>query len=251
MCTQSDCFRNTRKIQIVLGERPFIYLPVHIFFIIVFCVVILRYIFKSISHAMYTGNVMKLFLPSLFFPSLIFEYYYVSAFQRSPLSSGSMMEQRRSCCTSKQQQQQISIHTSTTRNNEGRCGEEHDINNRYYCGSSLLFGTGNIDDGDNNTDGNDDKQFKYIVVKDDKTTGVADSDAKISDDDCDTDGNTDDDNTPVDDLPMFSLSYNPDQVNLPMPAFTSAVVFFGSTAFTIYLYYVGLTAEGPYRPPIL
>ena len=199
----------------------------------------------------YTGNVMKLFLPSLFFPYLIDEYYYVKAFQRSPLSSGSMMEQRRSCCTSKQQQQQISIHTSTTRNTEGRCGEEHTINNRYYCGSSLLFGTGNIDDGDNTTDGNDDKQFKYIVVKDDKTTGVADSDAKISDDDCDTDGNTDDDNTPVDDLPMFSLSYNPDQVNLPMPAFTSAVVFFGSTAFTIYLYYVGLTAEGPYRPPIL
>jgi hypothetical protein len=48
----------------------------------------------------------------------------------------------------------------------------------------------------------------------------------------------------IEDLPMFSLEYNSENVDysqLPVPPFTSAVVFFASTAFTIYLYYVGLT----------
>ena len=48
----------------------------------------------------------------------------------------------------------------------------------------------------------------------------------------------------VDDLPMFSLEYNSDNVDvsqLPVPPFTAAFVFFASTAFTIYLYYVGIT----------
>ena len=48
----------------------------------------------------------------------------------------------------------------------------------------------------------------------------------------------------IEDLPMFSLEYNSDNVDysqLPVPPFTSAIVFFVSTAFTIYLYYVGIT----------
>ena len=48
----------------------------------------------------------------------------------------------------------------------------------------------------------------------------------------------------IEDLPMFSLEYNSDNVDysqLPVPPFTSALVFFASTAFTIYLYYVGIT----------
>jgi len=61
------------------------------------------------------------------------------------------------------------------------------------------------------------------------------------------------DDIPVKDLPMFSTSYNPDSVDLsqvPLPPFTAAVVFFFSTAFTIYLYYVGITggtAENPVK----
>jgi len=48
----------------------------------------------------------------------------------------------------------------------------------------------------------------------------------------------------IEDLPMFSLEYNSDNVDysqLPVPPFTSAIVFFVSTAFTIYLYYAGIT----------
>mmetsp|Transcript_22875 Transcript_22875/g.48666 ORF Transcript_22875/g.48666 Transcript_22875/m.48666 type:complete len:133 (-) Transcript_22875:282-680(-) len=48
----------------------------------------------------------------------------------------------------------------------------------------------------------------------------------------------------IEDLPMFSLDYNSDNVDysqLPVPPFTSALVFFVSTVFTIYLYYVGIT----------
>lgn len=48
----------------------------------------------------------------------------------------------------------------------------------------------------------------------------------------------------IEDLPMFSLEYNADNVDysqLPVPPFTSAFVFVVSTAFTIYLYYVGIT----------
>lgn len=51
-------------------------------------------------------------------------------------------------------------------------------------------------------------------------------------------------------LPMFQLEYNPNLVDynqLPVPPFTSAVVFFLSTAFTIYLYYIGIT--GGVAPP--
>ena len=48
----------------------------------------------------------------------------------------------------------------------------------------------------------------------------------------------------IEDLPIFSLEYNADNVDyskLPVPPFTSALIFFVSTAFTIYLYYVGIT----------
>ena len=51
-------------------------------------------------------------------------------------------------------------------------------------------------------------------------------------------------------LPMFQLEYNPDLVDynqLPVPPFTSAVVFFLSTFFTVYIYYVGIT--GGVAPP--
>mmetsp|Transcript_3993 Transcript_3993/g.9515 ORF Transcript_3993/g.9515 Transcript_3993/m.9515 type:complete len:128 (-) Transcript_3993:247-630(-) len=54
----------------------------------------------------------------------------------------------------------------------------------------------------------------------------------------------------IEDLPMFSLEYNADNVDynqLPVPPFTSALVFIASTAFTIYLYYVGIT--GGVAPP--
>ncbi len=55
----------------------------------------------------------------------------------------------------------------------------------------------------------------------------------------------------IEDLPMFSLEYNSDNVDysqLPVPPFTSALVFIVSTAFTIYLYYVGITG-GTAPPP--
>ena len=48
----------------------------------------------------------------------------------------------------------------------------------------------------------------------------------------------------AEDLPMFVLDYNSNNVDysqLPVPPFTSALVFFVSTAFTAYLYYVGIT----------
>ena len=48
----------------------------------------------------------------------------------------------------------------------------------------------------------------------------------------------------VDDLPMFTLEYNSENVDysqLPVPPFTSGLIFFASSAFTIYLYYVGIT----------
>ena len=51
-------------------------------------------------------------------------------------------------------------------------------------------------------------------------------------------------------LPMFQLEYNPNLVDynqLPVPPFTSAVIFFLSTAFTIYIYYIGIT--GGVAPP--
>lgn len=51
-------------------------------------------------------------------------------------------------------------------------------------------------------------------------------------------------------LPMFQLEYNPNLVDynqLPVPPFTSAVVFFLSMAWTIYLYYIGIT--GGVAPP--
>ena len=54
----------------------------------------------------------------------------------------------------------------------------------------------------------------------------------------------------IEDLPMFSLEYNADNVDytqLPVPPFTSALVFIVSTAFTVYLYYVGIT--GGVAPP--
>ena len=54
----------------------------------------------------------------------------------------------------------------------------------------------------------------------------------------------------IEDLPMFSLEYNSENVDvsqLPVPPFTSALVFFATTAFTIYLYYVGIT--GGVAPP--
>lgn len=64
------------------------------------------------------------------------------------------------------------------------------------------------------------------------------------------------DNDPEDlddkDLPMFQLEYNPNLVDynqLPVPPFTSAVVFFISTFFTIYLYYVGITGGVAPPPP--
>mmetsp|Transcript_3781 Transcript_3781/g.9914 ORF Transcript_3781/g.9914 Transcript_3781/m.9914 type:complete len:136 (+) Transcript_3781:138-545(+) len=57
----------------------------------------------------------------------------------------------------------------------------------------------------------------------------------------------------IEDLPIFSLEYNADNVDysqLPVPPFTSALILLASTAFTIYLYYVGITggvatAPGP------
>eukprot|EP00537_Pseudo-nitzschia_pungens_P003768 CAMPEP_0172360466 /NCGR_PEP_ID=MMETSP1060-20121228/4468_1 /TAXON_ID=37318 /ORGANISM="Pseudo-nitzschia pungens, Strain cf. cingulata" /LENGTH=121 /DNA_ID=CAMNT_0013082455 /DNA_START=246 /DNA_END=611 /DNA_ORIENTATION=- len=45
-------------------------------------------------------------------------------------------------------------------------------------------------------------------------------------------------------LPMFVLDYNSDNIDysqLPVPPFTSGLVLLVSTAFTVYLYYVGLT----------
>jgi len=95
------------------------------------------------------------------------------------------------------------------------------------------------DDKDNNDDDDDDVNVEKVEDKEENKISN-----NIDDDD-------DDDPDPVvnkDDLPMFTLSYNPDQVNMPLPGFTSAIVFFVSTAFTIYLYYVGLTSGGP---PIL
>jgi len=56
----------------------------------------------------------------------------------------------------------------------------------------------------------------------------------------------------VEDLPMFSLDYNSDNVDysqLPVPPFTSAIVLLFSTAFTIYLYYVGITGGVATAPP--
>jgi hypothetical protein len=56
----------------------------------------------------------------------------------------------------------------------------------------------------------------------------------------------------VEDLPMFSLDYNSDNVDysqLAVPPFTSAIVFFVSTAFTVYLYYVGITGGVATAPP--
>mmetsp|Transcript_29083 Transcript_29083/g.31261 ORF Transcript_29083/g.31261 Transcript_29083/m.31261 type:complete len:104 (+) Transcript_29083:84-395(+) len=100
------------------------------------------------------------------------------------------------------------------------------------------------DDDDNEDDDNDDDDDDDVNVEkvEDKEENKISN--NIDDDD-------DDDPDPVvnkDDLPMFTLSYNPDQVNMPLPGFTSVIVFFVSTAFTIYLYYVGLTSGGP---PIL
>eukprot|EP00531_Pseudo-nitzschia_arenysensis_P019873 CAMPEP_0116140418 /NCGR_PEP_ID=MMETSP0329-20121206/13832_1 /TAXON_ID=697910 /ORGANISM="Pseudo-nitzschia arenysensis, Strain B593" /LENGTH=125 /DNA_ID=CAMNT_0003635521 /DNA_START=65 /DNA_END=442 /DNA_ORIENTATION=+ len=57
----------------------------------------------------------------------------------------------------------------------------------------------------------------------------------------------------IEDLPMFSLEYNSDNVDysqLPVPPFTSALIFIVSMAFTIYLYYVGITG-GTAAPPSL
>jgi hypothetical protein len=82
------------------------------------------------------------------------------------------------------------------------------------------------------TDDDDNEKVKDRDDKEDKEK------SKISKDD-------DDDVVNIDDLPMFSLSYNPDQVDLPLASFTSGIVFFFSTAFTIYLYYIGLTSSIP------
>ena len=105
------------------------------------------------------------------------------------------------------------------------------------CYTLLATGFDANDSGDDNDD-DDDDDVNVEKVEDKEEN-------KISND------NDDDDDDPVvnkDDLPMFTLSYNPDQVNMPLPGFTSAIVFFVSSAFTIYLYYVGLTSGGP---PIL
>jgi len=56
----------------------------------------------------------------------------------------------------------------------------------------------------------------------------------------------------VEDLPMFSLEYNADNVDysqLAVPPFTSALIFFVSFGFTAYLYYVGLTGGVATMPP--
>ena len=58
----------------------------------------------------------------------------------------------------------------------------------------------------------------------------------------------DEDEEDEEDLPMFTLEYNPENVEMPIPPFTAAIVFIVSTAFTGYLYYVGLTA-GVAPPP--
>ena len=56
----------------------------------------------------------------------------------------------------------------------------------------------------------------------------------------------------VEDLPMFSLEYNSDNVDysqLSVPPFTSALIFFVSIGFTAYLYYVGITGGVATMPP--
>lgn len=53
-----------------------------------------------------------------------------------------------------------------------------------------------------------------------------------------------DDEEDDEELPMFVLEYNSENVDysqLPVPPFTSGLVLLVSTAFTVYLYYVGLT----------
>mmetsp|Transcript_8995 Transcript_8995/g.19414 ORF Transcript_8995/g.19414 Transcript_8995/m.19414 type:complete len:134 (-) Transcript_8995:88-489(-) len=53
-----------------------------------------------------------------------------------------------------------------------------------------------------------------------------------------------DDEQDDEELPMFVLDYNSENVDysqLPVPPFTSGLVLLVSTAFTVYLYYVGLT----------
>jgi len=101
------------------------------------------------------------------------------------------------------------------------------LENRYFC---ALFATGFDNDNNDSCDDNDDDDVEKIEDKKGEEN-------KIS--------NDDDPVVNKDDLPMFTLSYNPDQVNMPLPGFTSAIVLFVSTAFTIYLYYVGLTSGGP------
>eukprot|EP00536_Pseudo-nitzschia_multiseries_P000474 jgi/Psemu1/300091/fgenesh1_kg.6_\ len=70
--------------------------------------------------------------------------------------------------------------------------------------------------------------------KREETTKRDDIDDEFDDDEFDDD----------EELPMFVLDYNSENVDysqLPVPPFTSGLVLLVSTAFTAYLYYVGLT----------
>ena len=91
---------------------------------------------------------------------------------------------------------------------------------------------------------NDRRRYTLFATDDDDNEKVKDRDDK-EDKEKSIISKDDDDVVNIDDLPMFSLSYNPDQVDMPLASFTSGIVFFFSTAFTIYLYYVGLTSSIP------
>jgi hypothetical protein len=92
---------------------------------------------------------------------------------------------------------------------------------------------------------NDRCRYTLFATDDDENEKVNDRDDKEDKEKSKISKGDDDDVVNIDDLPMFSLSYNPDQVDLPLASFTSGIVFFFSTAFTIYLYYVGLTSSIP------